>query len=328
MVFHTVSSKFLHFLLFCLGRAGVTRCGFWLWVLAPLPLFLVVGPVAAGQPNDDRVATAGMTSFDARQAMHREEAWLSIASHLPDPATASGDKLEVAGDVLRARRYTQDALDYYMDALRRGGNEERIMVKLGVTELELRQPARAKAYFKLVVKRDKKNAEAWNNLGATEYIDGQFSSSVSDYRKAIKLNPKSAVFHVNLATAFVEHKSFEEARQEFTKAYDLDPELGLHRGETAGIAARILSADDHARFCFEMARMYATRGKIDEMMHSLASASESGMDLGETMPRDSVMSKYAKDPQVLLLMQNARALKRSSMAGLTEPLVPLPAAAN
>ena len=43
--------------------------------------------------------------------------------HLPDPATATPAELELAADVLRARRMPEDALDYYGYALNRGGDE-------------------------------------------------------------------------------------------------------------------------------------------------------------------------------------------------------------
>ena len=125
--------------------------------------------------STERASPKGATPFEARQAMHRGGGVAEhVSAHLPNPKTASADALEVAGDVLRARRYPQDALDYYTDALMRGGNEPRLLNKLGVTELE---SAQARIWpgliFKLAMKRDKKDAEAWNNLGATEYMDGQ-----------------------------------------------------------------------------------------------------------------------------------------------------------
>ena len=60
---------------------------------------------------------------DATRRSSQDPQWLAVKPHLPDPATASADKLEMAGDVLRARRFPEDALDYYQYALRRGGKE-------------------------------------------------------------------------------------------------------------------------------------------------------------------------------------------------------------
>ena len=124
-----------------------------------------------------------------RELRHEDPQWELVKPHLPDPATATEQQLETVGDVLRARRFPEDALDYYIYALRRGGgNEVTLMNKLGVTQLDLRHTAAARAYFERAVKLKKKDAVAWNNLGAVEYIDGRFATAISDYSKAIKLN--------------------------------------------------------------------------------------------------------------------------------------------
>ena len=67
-----------------------------------------------------------------------------VKPHLPDPATATAEQLETVGDVLRARRFPEDALDYYRYALKRGAIEVMLMNKIGVTQLELRHTAAAR----------------------------------------------------------------------------------------------------------------------------------------------------------------------------------------
>ena len=57
-------------------------------------------------------------------------------------------------------------------------NAPRLLNKLGVTEIGLRNTDLARGYLKLAIKRDKKDAEAWNNLGATEYMDGRMGAGV------------------------------------------------------------------------------------------------------------------------------------------------------
>lgn len=256
----------------------------------------------------DRATPHGVTPFEARRAMHQEEAWLNVSAHLPNPATASSDALEMAGDVLRARRYPDDALDYYTDALMRGGNAPRLLNKLGVTEIGLRNTDLARGYLKQALKRDKKDAEAWNNLGATEYMDGRMGAATGAYRKALKLKPGSAVFHGNLATALVEEKDFDGARKELAKAMEIDPEFGTRRDSEGGISAHVLAPADRARYCFEMARVYAAKGQVDLMLHSLAMASENGMDLREKMSGDADLKGYLADARVVLLIQNAKAM--------------------
>ena len=280
---------------------------------------LVVGVRAGAQQES-------LSVEQARAIAHQDPQWPSVQAHLPDPTTASAEKLEMAGDVLRARRFPEDALDYYMFALQRGGNEIPLWNKMGVTELELRHPAKARAYFQRVVKMKKKSAEGWNNLGAVEYLDGRFGSAVSNYKRAIKLDKRAATYHSNLATAYIEERDFESARKEFGIALVLDPELFEHRG-TAGVTAHLLSSDDRARFCFELARLYAQRGDEVNMLHYLTMSSEGGFDVLRAIANDAVMERYRKDPRVLLLVKNARAL-RNANASVEVPggIPPLPPA--
>src|SRR3978361_565622 len=58
-------------------------------------------------------AQAEMVSAEERAAFHLDPQWLSIAPHLPDAKTGTAVQLETAADVLRARRFLEDALDYY-----------------------------------------------------------------------------------------------------------------------------------------------------------------------------------------------------------------------
>jgi tetratricopeptide (TPR) repeat protein len=183
-----------------------------------------------------------------------------------------------------------------------------LLNKLGVTELGLRHTDLAKGYLRLAIKKDKKDAEAWNNLGATEYMDGRLGAAAGAYRKALKLNPGSAVFHGNLATALVEQKDFEGARKELAKAMEIDPEFGTKRDGEAGISAHVLAPEDRARYCFEMARVYAAKGQVELMLHQLAMASENGLDLREKMGADALLRTYLADARVMLLIQNAKAM--------------------
>ncbi len=262
-----------------------------------------------------------------RDLEHSDPQWMAVQEHLPDPATATADKLELAADVLRARRYPADALDYYQYALRRGGPEARLMNKLGVTELELRSIVAARIYFERVIHLNKKDAQGWNNLGAVEYLNGRYGRAASNYSRAIKLDKKSATFHSNLGTAYFEEKDFASARKQYEIALRLDPQMAEHAG-TSGVAAHMLSPQDRARYCFEMARLYAERGDEANLLRYLTMASEGGFDVLSEMGGDSVMGRYRKDPRVLLLVRNAQALRagRDAVAYAKGGVPPLPAA--
>ena len=243
-----------------------------------------------------------------RQRMHDSEQWSQIAPHLPDPQTATPQALEQQADILRARRFPEDAMDYYRFALDRGGSQTKLLNKIGLSELELRNIQLARVYFQRVVKLDKKNAEAWNNLGAVEFVDGRKSSALSDYKRAIKLDKHQAVFHANLANAYFETKDYRGARREIAAALELDPKIFEEQG-TGGIAAHVLSAEDRARFSFEMAKMYARSDLTEQMLHALATAAEAGMDIRHEMEHDPILGKYQMDPRILVIVHNAQLLR-------------------
>src|ERR1700730_7279819 len=266
------------------------------------------------------------TSTEAVRALrHQDPQWESGKVHLPDPATATEEQLETVADVLRARRFPEDALDYYLYALRRGGTNVMLLNKIGVTQLELRHTAAARAYFQRAIQLQKKDPVAWNNLGAVEYMDGRFSTAISDYNRAIKLDKTSAIYHSNLATALFEEKKYKDARGQFKIALQLDPDVAHHDG-TGGLTAHMLSPEDHARYCFEMARLYADLGDEANMLHYLTMASEGGFDVLGEMRSDTTLERYRKDVRVILLVQNAKALRsgRASIDDAASKVPPLP----
>jgi tetratricopeptide (TPR) repeat protein len=278
--------------------------------------FLLLAPQASAQKSADV------------QLKHQDPQWLVVQPHLPDPATASPEKLEQAGDILRVRRFPEDALDYYNDALRRGGKETVLLNKIGITQLELRNVGAARIYFERVVRLDKKDGQAWNNLGAVEYLEKRYGRAISDYGRAIKFNKSSAIFHSNLGTALFEQKDYRNARKQFDLALQLDPDLAHHDGP-AGVTAHMLSPEDRAHYCFEMARLYADHGDEVNLMHYLTMASEGGFDVLREMEGDKVLGRYRKDPRVLLLVRNAQALRSNhnsiaEVKGGLPPLLPDP----
>ena len=100
-----------------------------------LLLAFVLAPLAAYAAESTAVPpqqSAPLTSADERAALHNSPDWALIAPHLPDPKTASAATLEMTGDVLRARRFPEDALDYYGFAMARGGNVSELLNKMGV----------------------------------------------------------------------------------------------------------------------------------------------------------------------------------------------------
>jgi len=290
-------------------------------------LLPVLGLALSNSPLTSQKLSQPSPPNAERDLRHQSADWLAIEPHLPDPATASPQKLEIAADVLRARRFPEDALVYYGYALQRGGPQQELLIRMGVTELDLRHITVARNYFMQVVRLQKKNAQGWNNLGAAEYVDGRYGTAIVDYSKAIKLDRKSAVYHSNLGTAYFEEKNFEKARQQFDIALTLDPDMMQHHG-ASGVEAHMLSPADHAHYCFEIARLYAHRGDEENMLRYLTLSSEGGYDVLGSMGSDEVLAKYRKDPRVISLVRNATALRNArtsvadARAGGVPPLLP------
>ena len=258
-------------------------------------------------------AQAEAVSAEERAAFHRDPQWEIIAPHLPNPKTATAAQLEMAADVLRARRFPEDALDYYGYAIARGGPVSDLLNKMGIIRLELRQVALAHELFQQTVRGKKNDSAAWNNLGVTEYMEKRFKNAISDYRKAVKYDKHSAAFHSNLGMAYFESGDVESARKEFTVALTLDPHAFEHR-EAGGLTAQVVGTQNYAKLAFEMAKIYARNHDDEATLLWLAKATEAGYDTRHEMMQDIAFRPYEKDPRVLMMLKNAQQMRMRSVA--------------
>jgi tetratricopeptide (TPR) repeat protein len=268
-------------------------------------------------------AKAPLTSVEERAALHASPDWKLVEPHLADPTTATAVQLELQGDVLRARRFPEDALDYYGYAMARGGNVSELLKKMGVVRLELQQTSLARSMFVRCVRAHKNDAEAWNDLAATDYVMGAYPAAISEYKHALRLDKKSAVMHSNLGMAYFSNKDADSARAEFARALRLDPRI-LETRDEGGVTAHVLATKDFAGFCFEMARMFAQQQRPESMRLWLSKASERGYDVREGMRENAVFHPYLKDPQIQMILQNTARMHKGSVALLDAQDVPAP----
>ncbi len=256
-----------------------------------------------------------------RELRHQSADWIAIQPHLPNSQTGSAVDLQTAADVLRARRLPEDALDYYRFALKNGGAPTTLMNRIGITELELHRPSAGRVAFKYVLAIDKSNAEAWNNLGAAEYMTGDTRSALADYRKAVKLDKNAAVYHSNLGTALFEQKDFEGARTQFALAIKLDPAVFSHSG-WSGVQAHVMSSNDRGRFCFEMAQLAAESRNDESVLLWLARATEAGFDVHTEVNQSHQLAAYRHDVRVDLILTNAKTMRAGQLAAAPVPALP------
>ncbi|SEG48632.1 Tetratricopeptide repeat-containing protein [Bryocella elongata] len=297
----------------------------WLSTTFGLSMLVVVAltaTVAAAQKP------AASTSPEERASLHSGPEWDSIAPHLPDPKTASAAQLELAGDVLRARRFPEDSLDYYEFAVQRGGEVTHLLNKMGIVRLELRQNELARELFLRVVRVNKKNSQAWNNLAVAEFTQSHYGSAIEDYRKAIHYDRRSGVYHANLAMAYFEKKDMEGAQTQLAAALKLDPTI-MRAREAGGITAHVVGSRNYPQFCFELARLYARSKRPALAREWLAKASEGGYDVRSEMADDDALRPYLNDPEVKLMLANADELRKRRVAAAGSlPALGSPAAAR
>lgn len=254
---------------------------------------------------------------------HQDPEWLLIAPHLADPTSASAESLQLQGDVLRARRFEEDAIDYYSYALKRGGDEATLDGRIGVIQLVLNQPALARATFKRVVTLRPKDGKGWNNLAAAEFAERDYHACIFHYQRAVKLDKRDAIYHSNLGIAYFEVKDFEAGRKEFQKAFRLDPTV-FRSGGSGGIQAHILSSSQPGLFYFELARIAARDHDSTAVLTWLTKASEAGYNIAGEMSPVSELKPWRHDPAVELIIRNGRNLRSGKVAQL-DPLPALPA---
>lgn len=254
---------------------------------------------------------------------HETPEWQQIALHLPDPAIATSAQLETAADVLRARRYPGDAMRFYEAAISHGGDQTVLLKKMGVTCLEMQQIPLARTLFQRAVRLHKKDAGAWNDLGAAEFILHNTGGSIRDYRRAVKLEKTSAVYHSNLSLAYFEARDTDDARRELGKALALDPNL-LHRGANSGYTAQVLASERYPEICFEMARIYAAQGEVEAALEWLTKASDRGFDVRSAMDHDPSLRPLLEDVRVQLILKNAQVLRASTKVRGTIPSLGAP----
>lgn len=205
-------------------------------------------------------------------------------------------EFESRGDLLRSNKAYSEALVCYELALQRNRNNEVVLNKAGVAQLQMSKFDAARKYFEKAIKKNPNYAQAYNNLGVVFYTRNDYKKAVKQYKKALALDETSASFHSNLGTAFFAQKKTEKARIEYSRALELDPDV-LVRSFSGGTAAQISSPADRANYAYLLARMYAKRGDVERCLHCLERAKLEGYQkIQETL----------KDPDFAAVRQDLR----------------------
>jgi tetratricopeptide (TPR) repeat protein len=172
-----------------------------------------------------------------------------------------------------ARKMYREAVDAYKEGPK---NSPVIRNKIGIAYHQLGDFAAARKYYEQAIRLDKKYADAINNLGTVYYAEKKYRAAISRYKKAIDAKPGTASFWSNLGTAYYSRGKFEEMTQAYAKALEYDPEIFEHRG-TVGTELQDRTVSDRARYHYELARIYAQRGKNQLALQYLRRSLEEGL---------------------------------------------------
>jgi tetratricopeptide (TPR) repeat protein len=261
------------------------------------PVSLAQAPAGNQQPGPQSVPT------------NREPAAVTVEGPLqplPPPAQASAHDLEKAGDELRSKKAYSDAIECYLAAMKKADSAE-LHNKTGIAHLQLFQLKIAEKEFNRAIKMNRNYAEALNNLGVVFYMRKKYDKAIKEYAKALKLSETSASFHSNLGMAYFETKAFDEATVEFMRALELDPHI-FERQSLGGVAARMASPEDRARYAYTLARIYAGRGIYDRSLEYLKKAVEEGYAHINDAYKDDAFTGLRKDPRFAVVMAKTEPL--------------------
>jgi tetratricopeptide (TPR) repeat protein len=206
-------------------------------------------------------------------------------------------ELEKAGDLARAQKNYDLAIDYFQAALKKDGKNAVIYNKLGLAELKKDDLGAARAYFEKAAKRNSKYSEAVNNIGAVEYMRKNYGQAAKYFKKAVALDETHATYHVNLGAAWFSQKKMDRAIAEYTRAMELDPDA-LRRDSRAGIAAQISSPEERAQYSYLLAKAYAKRGDIESCLQCLKKAKENGYRNLANVYKDEEFSRVRDNPRL------------------------------
>jgi tetratricopeptide (TPR) repeat protein len=188
----------------------------------------------------------------------------------PPPRTLTAEE---HGDLFMARKMYREAADSYREGPK---NSPILRNKIGIAYHQLGDFAAARRYYEQAIKLDKKYADAINNLGTIYYAEKKYKAAISRYKRALEVKPGAASFWSNLGTAYYSRGKFDEMTKAYAKALECDPEIFEHRG-TVGTELQDRTVADRARYHYELARMYAGRGKNELALQYLRRSLEEGL---------------------------------------------------
>ena len=127
------------------------------------------------------------------------------------------------GDKALNENRIEEALKYYQEALRLAPDNTEINRKLGKTYHKLKEYDLAEENFKIYLKSNEKDAEAWIELGESQRQKAAYKEAKKSFEKALSIEPKNDLARRsiletenNILSCFSSQKAYEE-KQEYSQ---------------------------------------------------------------------------------------------------------------
>jgi tetratricopeptide (TPR) repeat protein len=196
----------------------------------------------------------------------------------PKAAKAKTDTQEAArtaelkGDLARIHDKNEEAVTYYLAALRINRQNASLFNKVGVVELQLHQRGYARKYFVQALKYDPQLIPALNNIGAVDLLDKKYKRAVEYFKQALAMDESNASTHLNLAEAWMGLGEVDRGMTEYARALELDADILSSSRD--GVIAQVRTPEQRALISFLIAKSYMKRGNIDGALEYLRRAKE------------------------------------------------------
>ncbi len=127
------------------------------------------------------------------------------------------------GESYLSEQMPEQAVNYLSQALQAAPEHLRFMVRLGVAFSESGRISEALSTFGEALRRNPKQADAYNNRGYAHVLDRNFSAAEEDFKAAIALDPDLELALANLASLYFNTNRLQESRMYIQRLIQIDP---------------------------------------------------------------------------------------------------------
>jgi Flp pilus assembly protein TadD len=188
--------------------------------------------------------------------------------------------------------------------------------------------------FKKVISIDPNNIKAYNGMGVSYDLMGDFPRAMESYQKALDLNPNVSFVQNNLGYSYILQGNLDEAITAFQKAVALnDQESRVHNNLGLAYAMKdqydlamteFKIAGDEDKAYFNIAQLYYRKGLYEEAKSNYAKVltldpsftlAQNGLAAAEALARISPSSPETREAEIVLTLDRPDFVNQQVTAG-------------